>query len=408
MDALRGADRPPLPALRLRRPSRGRARHRADGLGRGDRARDRRVAGRQRARRSASSRCGSTAPSRSRTSRPRCRRRCRRSPSSTAPRSPAPIGEPLYLDVVAALREAREAGLLALAHDPLVIGGRYGLSSKEFTPAMVKAVFDELVRRERAAQPLHGRHRRRRDPHLAPGRRRLRHRLRGAACARSSSASARTARSARTRTRSRSSARRRTTTPRATSSTTPRSRGPITISHLRFGPGPIRSSYLIKRGELRGLPPVRLPRALRRARARRSRRRLPPERPLRPETRSGTHLPGRVQEQIVEKRLQFYVIDAYAVARADRHGRPHQHDHADLLLRHLRRAAARGGDRADQEGDREDLRPQGRGDRAAQLRRGRRHARPPPRGAGPARRPRTRTPSALRSSPTDAPTSSSG
>ena len=42
--------------------------------------------------------------------------------------------------------------------------------------------------------------------------------------------------------------------------------GAVTISHLRFGPRPIRSSYLIRRAELRRLPPVRLPRPLRRAR----------------------------------------------------------------------------------------------------------------------------------------------
>ncbi len=54
------------------------------------------------------------------------------------------IGEPLYLDVLAALQEAKVEGLRATAVDPVVIGGRYGLASKEFTPAMVKAVFDEL------------------------------------------------------------------------------------------------------------------------------------------------------------------------------------------------------------------------------------------------------------------------
>ena len=63
-------------------------------------------------------------------------------------KEPGSIGEPLYLDVVTALREAREAGLSSFAVDPLVIGGRYGLSSKEFAPTHVKAVFDELVRRE--------------------------------------------------------------------------------------------------------------------------------------------------------------------------------------------------------------------------------------------------------------------
>ena len=54
------------------------------------------------------------------------------------------LGEPLYNDVVVALAEARAAGQRPTAQEPVVIGGRYGLSSKEFTPAMVKAVFDEL------------------------------------------------------------------------------------------------------------------------------------------------------------------------------------------------------------------------------------------------------------------------
>src|SRR5205814_1744153 len=57
-------------------------------------------------------------------------------------KEPGAVGEPLYLDVVSALREAREEGLSEL--DPLIIGGRYGLSSKEFTPAMTVGVFDEL------------------------------------------------------------------------------------------------------------------------------------------------------------------------------------------------------------------------------------------------------------------------
>ncbi|WP_242464933.1 pyruvate:ferredoxin (flavodoxin) oxidoreductase [Rhodospirillum rubrum] len=56
------------------------------------------------------------------------------------------IGEPLYLDVVGALARAKALGLRAGIVDPAVIGGRYGLSSKEFTPAMVKAIFDELAK----------------------------------------------------------------------------------------------------------------------------------------------------------------------------------------------------------------------------------------------------------------------
>ena len=51
-------------------------------------------------------------------------------------------GEPLYQDVITVLAEAVSEGLRS--EMPKLIGGRYGLSSKEFTPAMVKAVFDEL------------------------------------------------------------------------------------------------------------------------------------------------------------------------------------------------------------------------------------------------------------------------
>ncbi len=57
------------------------------------------------------------------------------------------MGEPLYLDVVTALSEMHQNGELPFAM-PRVIGGRYGLSSKEFTPSMVKAIFDELLKPE--------------------------------------------------------------------------------------------------------------------------------------------------------------------------------------------------------------------------------------------------------------------
>ncbi len=59
-------------------------------------------------------------------------------------KEPGAIGEPLYLDVRTALGEALESGRTAFDHYPVVVGGRYGLGSKDFTPAMVKAVFDNL------------------------------------------------------------------------------------------------------------------------------------------------------------------------------------------------------------------------------------------------------------------------
>jgi pyruvate-ferredoxin/flavodoxin oxidoreductase len=62
-------------------------------------------------------------------------------------KEPGATGEPLYQDVVAALFEGNASGWGKLTGLPKVIGGRYGLSSKEFTPAMVKAVFDNLGQR---------------------------------------------------------------------------------------------------------------------------------------------------------------------------------------------------------------------------------------------------------------------
>jgi pyruvate-ferredoxin/flavodoxin oxidoreductase len=66
-------------------------------------------------------------------------------------KEPGAAGEPLYQDVITALHEAWHGRLAredhaqdARATMPRVIGGRYGLGSKEFTPAMVKSVFDEM------------------------------------------------------------------------------------------------------------------------------------------------------------------------------------------------------------------------------------------------------------------------
>ncbi len=58
-------------------------------------------------------------------------------------KEPGSAGEPLYLDVVNALLEGVQNGLLKTL--PNITGGRYGLSSKEFTPAMVKSVFDNMA-----------------------------------------------------------------------------------------------------------------------------------------------------------------------------------------------------------------------------------------------------------------------
>jgi pyruvate-ferredoxin/flavodoxin oxidoreductase len=58
-------------------------------------------------------------------------------------KEPGSLGEPLYQEILTALAESLSAGKITAM--PRIVGGRYGLSSKEFTPAMVKAVFDDLT-----------------------------------------------------------------------------------------------------------------------------------------------------------------------------------------------------------------------------------------------------------------------
>ena len=57
-------------------------------------------------------------------------------------KEPGSLGDPLYLDVRTALGEAMETGLVKFTKWPKTLAGRYGLGSKEFTPAMVKGIFE--------------------------------------------------------------------------------------------------------------------------------------------------------------------------------------------------------------------------------------------------------------------------
>ena len=61
-------------------------------------------------------------------------------------KEPGSQGEPLHQDIIQALFDAQANGTLPFTNGmPKVVGGRYGLSSKEFTPAMVKGVYDNLA-----------------------------------------------------------------------------------------------------------------------------------------------------------------------------------------------------------------------------------------------------------------------
>lgn len=60
-------------------------------------------------------------------------------------KEPGAVGEPLLVETMATIEEARQSGLVSDSFCPSIIGGRYGLGSKDFTPAMAKAVYDELA-----------------------------------------------------------------------------------------------------------------------------------------------------------------------------------------------------------------------------------------------------------------------
>ena len=274
----------------------------ADGLGGRRRRGDGRHAGARPASGSACSRLRlfQPFPSRGR-SWPRCRRRCGRSPCSTAPRSRAPSASRSTSRSSPRSPRRWTSDAPPFATMPRVIGGRYGLSSKEFTPSMVKPIFDELAapRPKRhftvgiyddvthLSLPIDA------DvPSAAAGRRGPGRVLR-----------ARLGRHGRapTRRRSRSSARAPTCSPRATSSTTRRSRARSRCRTCASGRSRSARRTSIDDADFVACHQFGLLDRIKvldhaRARARRScsTRRTRP-------TRSGSTCPTEVQRQIVDK-----------------------------------------------------------------------------------------------------------
>jgi pyruvate-ferredoxin/flavodoxin oxidoreductase len=222
-------------------------------------------------------------------------------------KEPGAIGEPLYLDVVTALQEAWDRGPL-----PRVIGGRYGLSSKELTPAMVQAAFAEL------SQP-------RPKNHFTLGiLDDVTHTSLDYAPA-FSTEDPRTVRCLFYGLGADGTVGANKNSIKIIGEETPnyaqgyfvydsKKSGSVTISHLRFGPHPIRSTYLISRANfvachqftfLERLPVLDAaePGAV-----------FLLNSPFGPEE-VWNHLPRRVQQQLIDKKLKFYVVDGYKVAR---------------------------------------------------------------------------------------------
>jgi len=226
-------------------------------------------------------------------------------------KEPGGVGEPLYQDVITALSEAAAAGNSPFATTPRVIGGRYGLSSKEFTPAMVKAVLDEagkakpknhftvgilddVTHTSLAYDPTFSTE----DPKT------VRALFFGLGADGTVGANKNSIKIIGEDTENYA---------QGYFVYDSKKSGAVTISHLRFGPKPIHSTYLISQASfvachqfsflerldvLSGAGPgaVFLLNSL-----------FGPD-------EVWDHLPKTAQRQIIEKKLRFYVIDAYKVA----------------------------------------------------------------------------------------------
>ena len=228
-------------------------------------------------------------------------------------KEPGSGGEPLLLDCVHALHEGLSEGWARFKTMPKIVGGRYGLSSKEFTPAMVRAVFDNLalgapkshftvgIRDDVNGSSLEF------DPRFSvepkDDFRALFYGLGSDGTVGANKDSIKiigenTANYA-----------------QGYFVYDSKKSGAITVSHLRFGPAPIRSSYLVSEADFIGChQPLFL-------------ERVDVAGPLAPggtfllNTAWGAdeawdRLPASTRAQLVEKRARYYVIDAHKVARA--------------------------------------------------------------------------------------------
>ena len=222
-------------------------------------------------------------------------------------KEPGSLGEPLYLNVLTAINESAIA-----AKRPKMIGGRYGLSSKEFTPAMVKGIFDEL----KSATPKN---------HFTIG---INDDVTHTSLNYDPEFSTEDPQAVRalfyglgsdgTVGANKNSIK---IIGKGTDNYAQgyfvydsKKAGSVTVSHLRFGPNPIRSSYLITEASFVACHQFQFLERTDVLTAVEPRATFLLNSPYGPDE-VWDHLPRQVQQTIIDKHLKFYVIDGYSVAR---------------------------------------------------------------------------------------------
>ena len=227
-------------------------------------------------------------------------------------KEPGAVGEPLYLEVVTAINEAFAGGQTPFNAFPRIVGGRYGLSSKEFTPAMVQGVFEELGKAASKNHftvgifddvthtsldfdPAFSTE----DPHV------VRAMFYGLGADGTVGANKNSIKIIGEDTDNYA---------QGYFVYDSKKSGSLTTSHLRFGPKPIRSSYLITRANFIACHQFSFLERVDVLSAAEPGATFLLNSPFGPEE-VWPKLPRSVQKQIVEKKLKFYVIDGYQIAQ---------------------------------------------------------------------------------------------
>ncbi len=225
-------------------------------------------------------------------------------------KEPGSAGEPLYLDVVSALVEGTGAGLIHAM--PRVIGGRYGLGSKDFTPAQVKGVLDEMKKptpknhftiginddvshTSLPYDPTFSAE----DPHM------VRALFYGLGADGTVGANKNSIKIIGEDTNNYA---------QGYFFYDSKKSGSMTTSHLRFGPKQIHSSYLISSANFVACHQFSFMERVDVLSAAQPGAVFLLNSPYGPD-QVWDHLPRTAQKQIIEKKLKFYVIDAYSVAK---------------------------------------------------------------------------------------------
>jgi pyruvate-ferredoxin/flavodoxin oxidoreductase len=226
-------------------------------------------------------------------------------------KEPGSPGEPLYMDVVTAFAELPEK-YRAERVWPRIVGGRYGLSSKEFTPAMVKGVLDELKKEKP-------------QNHFTIG---IQDDVTHASLAYDASFSTEDPRNVRAvfyGLGSDGTVGANKNSIKIIGENTPnhaqgyfvydsKKAGSVTVSHLRFGPQPIESTYLISRASFIACHQFSFLERMDVLAAAETGATFLLNSPF-SAGEVWDHLPRKVQQEILDKQLKFYVIDGYSVAR---------------------------------------------------------------------------------------------